>query len=97
MQLTEFPKRRYSMLEYRVFNMLPKDGSRIRSRDLAAERDEMGVWKAKNKLNIMTVVMANLTEKVKANKEPFRICKEGRYPGHPEVEYWVEPREAKSK
>jgi hypothetical protein len=90
MKLTPFPKRPYSMLETHVFNMLPKNGRRIKSRQLADARAKMGNWKVANPLNTITVTMNNLMVKVKANKEDFVIVKDGKRPGHHEVEYWIE-------
>jgi hypothetical protein len=92
MQLTSFPKKKYSMLEYHVFDMLPKRGRKVKARELVEARLRLGPWKAKNKMNVINVVMNNLIEKVELNNENFRIRKEERYPSHPEVEYWLEPK-----
>lgn len=89
MKLTPFPKRKYSMLESYVFDMIPKNGKRIKSRQIADARAELGNWKVANPLNTITVTMNNLIRKVKANKEDFIIMKDKKRPGHHEVEYWI--------
>jgi hypothetical protein len=90
-KLSDFPKRQYSMLEYRLFDAMPKDGTTFGSADLAAARNEMGKWDINNPLNVVTVTMNRLIKKVQLNREDFRIMKKGRYRGHPESEYWVTP------
>ena len=96
MKLSEFPKKQpYSMTEYRLFETLPKSGKRIGSADIVKKRGD--AWDVKFPLKNVTVTMNLLITKVDANKEPFRIAKEGKYPGHPEVEYWLEPRSVRKK
>lgn len=90
-KLTEFPRRRYTMLEYRLFDALPKNGEKVSSADIADAREELGNWKIKYKQNTITVTMNRLMEKVKDNREPFRIKKDGKRTGHHIIEYWVEP------
>jgi len=93
MKLTKFPKKsRYSILESYMFNLMPKNGKKVSSRKLAEGRASMGAWNVDNPLNTVTVTMNKLIRKVQANKEEFIIKKDGRRPGHTEVEYWVEPR-----
>jgi hypothetical protein len=92
MRLTEFPKVRYTMMEYHLFDMLPKNGKPINSNALADARKELGAWKAKHPLNVITVTMSRLINKVKINREEFRIQKDGKRKGHPEVEYWLESK-----
>jgi len=96
MKLSEFPKNApYSMTEYHLFETLPKNGRRIGSAEIVKARGDD--WDVKFPLKNVTVTMNLLITKVDANKEPFRIAKEGKYPGHPEVEYWLEPRKAKKR
>ena len=95
MKLTEFPKIKYSMLEYYLFKQLPENGSKIGSKQIAKARQKRGNWKVDNPENVVTVVMNNLIRKVKANREDFVIEKDGRRPGHPEVEYWLRERDLK--
>jgi hypothetical protein len=97
MKLTEFPKIRYTMMEYHLFSSLPKNGKKVGSADIAASREAMGAWDVKFPLKNITVTMNRLIEKIDANKEPFRLVKDAKYPGHPEVEYWVEPRAVRRK
>ena len=96
MKLSEFPKKApYSMTEFHLFETLPKSGKRIGSAGIAKARGED--WDVKFPLKNITVVMNLLITKVDANDEPFRIAKEGKYPGHPEVEYWLESRKRAKK
>lgn len=92
MKLTDFSKVRYSTLEHRVFATLPKNGRKVSSKDLADARAKLGDWNVKHPLNIITVVMSNLMRKTKKNREPFVIRKDGKRPGHPEVEFWIESK-----
>jgi len=95
-ELTKFPKNvRYTMMENHLFDMLPKNGKRVSSADIADGRKALGKWDVKFPLKNITVVMNNLIEKIDANRETFRLAKDGKYPGHPEVEYWLEPRSKK--
>jgi len=96
MKLSEFPKKvRYTMTEYHLFATLPKTGKRVDSAHIVKERGDE--WDVKFPLKNVTVHMNRLIDKVDANKEPFRIMKDGKYPGHPEVEYWLEERAATPK
>ena len=96
MKLSEFPKkRRYSMTEYHLFAALPKDGRRIGSHDIVKKRGD--AWDVRFPLKNVTVTMNLLIDKVDANDEPSQIMKEGKYPGHPEVEYWLQPRKKSRK
>lgn len=97
MRLTEFPKVRYTMMEYHLFDMLPKNGKPVDSNTLADARKKLGAWRAKNPLNVITVTMNQLIDKVKVNREEFRIKKDGKRKGHPEVEYWLELRKGNGK
>lgn len=47
MRLTEFPKVRYTMMEYHLFDMLPKNGKPVDSNTLADARKKLGAWRAK--------------------------------------------------
>jgi hypothetical protein len=91
MQLSEFPRVRYTMMEYHLFNMIPKSGKTITSTEIANARDKLGKWDVKHPLQIITTMMDRLAGKVQDNREAFRIRKDGKYPGHPTVEYWIEP------
>jgi len=95
-ELTKFPKKRYTMMEYHLFDMMPRDGTKVTSADLAEGREALGKWKVKFPLKNITMHMNNLIGKVDLNKEVFRVGKEDKYPGHPQVEYWIEPRSKKA-
>jgi hypothetical protein len=92
-RLTPFPKTSYTQMEFHLFNMLPQNGRRVTSNDIANMRKELGNWDVAHPLATITVTMNRLIDKVKTNREPFRILKEGKYQGHAEVEYWIEPKE----
>ena len=85
------------MTEYQLFELLPKDGERISGYDLADARVKLGNWDVAHPINNVTVVMNRLIEKVKTNKEPFRIGKGGQEAGHHITEYWLEPRAQKKR
>ena len=94
MELTKFPKVRYTMMENHLFAKLPKNGRKVDSADVAEMRKKMGDWDVKFPLKNITVTMQNLINKIDKNKEPFRIIKEDKVPGQPTkgVVYWVEKR-----
>jgi hypothetical protein len=96
MKLTRYPpKAPYSMSEHHMFDTLPQNGSPVTSNDIA---DALGDgWSVRFPLKNVTVTMNLLIKKVDANKEPFQICKDGKYPGHPMVEYWLEKRKPHRK
>jgi hypothetical protein len=91
-KLSEFPKKvRYTMTEYHLFETLPKRaGKRIGTHAIAEARGEG--WDVNFPLKNIAVTMNRLIDKIDANKEPFRLKKETRIPGHPHVEYWLERR-----
>lgn len=90
LKLKDFPKSRYSMMEYRMFEAMPKDGTKVTSADIAATREAMGKWDVENPLGIINVTMDRLAKKVQVNREPFRIKKLPKKVGNPTVKYWVE-------
>jgi hypothetical protein len=90
-KLTKFPKVRYTTMESHMFNAMPKNGRRIGSAEIAKACAKIG-WDVKFPLKNITVTMNRLMGKIEINKEEFRLAKEGKYPGHSEVEYWIEPR-----
>lgn len=95
-KLSKFPKVRYTMTEYHLFETLPKRaGQRIGSHAIAEARGGEE-WDVKFPLKNITVTMLRLIDKIDANKEPFRIRKNERIPGHPHVEYWLERRSKKA-
>jgi len=90
-ELAEFPKNsRYSLTEHRMFDTIPKNGRPVGTADIAKSRGEN--WEVQQPLKHIAVTMARLIEKVEANKEPFKICKNDREPGQNRIEYWIEPR-----
>jgi hypothetical protein len=90
--LTKFPKVRYTMMELHMFDTMPKDGTKVRTADIAAACAEIGGWKVKYPLKNVTVTMNRLMGKIKLNREKFRLAKAGKRPGHSEVEYWIEQK-----
>ena len=97
MQLTKFPKIRYTMMENHLFDKLPKNGRKFDSADIVKMRESMGEWDVKFPLKNATVTMQRLLEKIDDNGEPFQIMKEDKSPGHHKVEYWLAPRSRKRK
>ena len=92
MKLSQYPKRSYSRTEETMFKLMPKNGRRIGSHDLLLKRLMAGPWDVENPLNIISVIMNKLIEKVEENEEDFIICKDGKRTGNHKVSYWVEPR-----
>lgn len=96
MKLSDFPPEvRYTLTEHRMFAKLPKNGRRVGTHDIAKAHG--ADWDVEFPLKNITVTMTRLIGKVDANGEPFRICKEDRYPGHNRVEYWLEERKAPAR
>jgi len=91
-ELTKFPKIRYTMMEAHLFDKLPKNGRRVGSAEIVKMRESMGEWDVKFPLKNITVTMNRLMQKIDDNEETFRIAKEAKYAGHHMVEYWLEPR-----
>ena len=96
-KLTDIPKIRYTMTEYQLFASVPKTGKKVSSTHIAEARQKLGGWDVKFPLKNVTVTMNRLIDKIDANREDFRLRKEDKYPGHPEVEYWIEPRKRNGK
>jgi hypothetical protein len=92
MQLTKFPKIRYSMTETHLFAKLPKNGRKVGSAKIAEMRADMGDWDVKFPLKNITVTMNRLMEKIDDNEEPFQLLKEDKRTGHHKVEYWLAKR-----
>ena len=95
-KLAEFPKVRYTMMEFHLFKSLPKSGRKVGSAEIARAREKLGNWDIKHQLNTITTTMNRLMDKVETNGEPFRIMKDGKRTGHHEVEYWVEIRKKRN-
>jgi hypothetical protein len=89
-----FPKTSYTQMEFHLFNMLPQDGSKVTSNNIADMRKALGNWDVAHPLATITVTMNRLIDKVMTNREPFRIRKAGKKKGHAEVEYWIEQMES---
>lgn len=95
--LTKFPKVQYSVMERYLFEVMPKDGRRFTSAHIAKKRDEHSNWNVVHPLNIITMTMSRLIEKVQTNNENFKIMKDGKRPDHHMVEFWVESLEKPAK
>jgi hypothetical protein len=79
----------YSRGERQLFELLPKDGTKISSTDLTASREKRYKWDIDNPRNAVSVTMTSLMQKIVRNREPFRLRKtpqRGPYP----VEFWIE-------
>lgn len=94
-ELSKFPAVKYTMTEYHIFSALPKNGKQVGT-DYIAEKQGKE-WKVRFPIKNIVVVMSRLINKVEANKEPFRICKQEKMLGHYNVKYWIEPRVQKKK
>ena len=93
MRLSQYPKTtNYSGTERTMFDLMPKDGTKIGSHDLMHRRYLDGPWDVENPLNIISVIMNKLIRKVKENDEDFVICKDKKRTGNHKVAYWVKPR-----
>ena len=80
----------YSKRERSVFKLLPKDGKRISTKQLAAKfygHDDLH----QNANVVIIGVMRSLIWKMEKNKEPLRIMKSARAGPHP-LEFWLEKR-----
>ena len=96
-KLTPFPEvRRYSVLEFELFDALPQDGSAINTKDLVYARLRRGVWDVQHPRSIVATVMDTLMQKVETNNEPFRIVREYQLGAmRKEARYCLRPVEAR--
>src|SRR6187455_2187870 len=92
LKLTPYSRTKYSAAEKMMFDLIPKDGTKIRSSDLVHKRLMHGEWDVANPQNIITVTMNNLIRKISTNGEKFKVMKDGKRVGHHVVEYYVEKR-----
>jgi hypothetical protein len=95
LKLAEIGDPRYSHYEYRLFNSIPQDGSKIGTRELAEARRRLGNWDVNEPLKNISVMMNKLIAKIDDNNEPFQIVKDLRRPGHNEVKYQLIVRSQK--
>jgi hypothetical protein len=95
--LTQFPVVRYTLMEYHLFDILKDYGTRVTTNKIADARRKLGNWDVAFPLNTISTTMSRLIDKVEINKEKFKICKDGKRPGHLEVEYWIERKKKKKK
>lgn len=73
MQLTLFPKARYTLLDRELFAAIPQNGDPISTKELFYARLKKGPWDIKNPRNVISTTMAKLIDKIERNKEGFRI------------------------
>jgi len=78
---------KFSELEQRLFDLLPKDGSRVTSRDLIEK-----YYGAERPFNARAIVIDRLktiAAKAEHANAPWRVCKGPRVGPHP-MEFWLE-------
>lgn len=93
--LTEFPVdgKRYSLLQYRLFEALPKDGRKVGTKELVLARMDLGPWDVKHPRNVISAVMDKLIDKVEINNEAFIIHRSKTEGSNKrDVLYWITPR-----
>ena len=80
----------YTLKERNLFRLLPQDGKRISTTQLARRYYHSSQMPMNANVLVVNGVRA-LKEKVDKNREPFRVRKTARAGPHP-IEYWVEKR-----
>lgn len=91
MQLTKFPKVRYTLLELELFAAMPQNGDPINTKELVYARLKKGPWDILHPRNVISTTMSKLMLKIERNKEAFRII-QTRKSGHGrEIEYRLNP------
>lgn len=82
---------RYSKKEQALFRLLPKTGDRVSSRRLlkGLARKANGDMPFHARTSLVGA-MRSLSDKVTANREPFRVMRSERAGPHP-IEFWIEP------
>jgi hypothetical protein len=89
--------RNYSRSERELFELMPRNGSKISSKDLTDLRHRKFDWDIMNPRNAVAVTMHSLRIKVERNREPFSIYKTKQCGPYP-VEFWIgEIREDREK
>ena len=81
----------YSPSQRQLFEFMPKDGTRIKSTDLALMKIKKFKWTVDNPYNAVSVHMRHLRKKINKNKEPFELMK-SKARGPYSVEFWIERR-----
>jgi ATP-dependent DNA ligase len=85
-------KNGYSKAQLVLFDLLPKDGSKITTKELVEKRQarEKANWPVDFPRQIVTSTMQILIERVTENRESFRIRKSHRCGPRP-ITYWIVP------
>ena len=81
----------YTRPERELFELIPKDGTRISSARLANLRQIASNWAIDHQRNNVTTVMQSLIKKVNHNQENFQIKRTKRMGPHLAM-YWIEAR-----
>jgi hypothetical protein len=90
--LSKDRQERYTIRQREVFKLLPQNGRRIDTISLADQFFRRSKYRKPIHRRISVLGLVNsLSEKVRRNKEPFRIRKTKRRGPHP-VHVWVEPQ-----
>jgi hypothetical protein len=81
----------YSVRERNVFKLLPKDGKRISTEQLAKKYYKRNHGSQMHANANIIGIMRSLIRKIEVNKAPVRIMKSARAGPYP-VEFWLEKR-----
>lgn len=79
----------YSPSEIQLFNMVPKDGSKITSKRLVEIKVKKFKWDIDNPTNALWVTMDSLIKKIKKNRQGFRLMRSEKSGPHSQ-KYWIE-------
>ena len=80
---------KYNSTEKMLLELVPGGGERITSMELVKLRKRFKPWKIAHPRNALSTVMRRLIEKIKRNKEEFRLCKAPQN-GPKLMQYWIE-------
>jgi hypothetical protein len=86
----------YSKGEMMLFNMLPKDGGRITSEQLASAKQKKSEFKITYPRNSIASTMKSLMMKIEKNGEPFRVLKSPQQGPHP-TKFWIVNKPARQR
>jgi hypothetical protein len=86
----------YSKGEMMLFKMLPKDGSRITSEQLASAKQKKSEFEITYPRNSIASTMKSLMMKIEKNREPFRVVKTQQRGPHP-TQFWIVDKPAKQR
>lgn len=87
--LTENGTKYYSRAQQILFSFVPKDGTRITSRELAEKKKKAERWNIDFPRNAVITTMGHLMKNIIVNRERFRIRK-SKPRGPHMAEFWLE-------